>query len=361
MKTTKMVVILVLALGLTAEVANADFTFGEPTNLGPTVNSSADDSVPSLSADGLILVFASERPGGQGEADLWISMRATTSEPWGEPKNLGPPVNTSDTDWSLSLSPDGCTLYYASQRSGGVGGSDICVPPRATTDDAWGEPVNLGPTINHSGHDGTPFISEDGLELYFTSLFRSGGYGGDDIWVSTRETKEDEWGTPMNLGPVVNSGYEELFPILSADGLSLFFSSGLIGPARPGGSGRSDIWVTRRKTRDADWGEPVNLGPPINSSEAEWSPTFSADSSTLYFAAGRFGQGDLYEVSIKPVVDLNSDGIVDSADMCIIVDNWHTDEPLCDIGPMPWGDGIVDVQDLIVLAEHLFEEIPPVE
>ena len=153
--------------------ANADFIFGEPTNLGPLVNSSADDSVPSLSADGLILVFASERPGGQGEADLWMTTRATTSEPWVEPQNLGSPVNTPDTDWCLSLSPDGCTLYYASQRSGGIGGSDIWVSMRATTDDAWGEPVNLGPAINHSGHDGTPFISEDGLELYFSSLFRS--------------------------------------------------------------------------------------------------------------------------------------------------------------------------------------------
>ena len=63
----------------------------------------------------------------------------------------------------------------------------------------------------------------------------------------------------------------------------------------------------------------------------------------------------------EPLVDFNVDGIVDSADMCIMVDHWGTDEPLCDIGPMPWGDGIVDVQDLIVLAEHLFEEFLPVE
>jgi hypothetical protein len=68
------------------------------------------------------------------------------------------------------------------------------------------------------------------------------------------------------------------------------------------------------------------------------------------------GMRDLWQVSIEPVVDLNADGIVDTADMSMIVDHWGTDEPLCDIGPMPWGDGIVDVQDLIVLSEHLFEE-----
>ena len=66
-------------------------------------------------------------------------------------------------------------------------------------------------------------------------------------------------------------------------------------------------------------------------------------------------------MSIEPVVDLNGDGIVEADDICIMIDYWGTDEKLCDIGPMPWGDGIVDVQDLIVLAEHLFEGIPPVE
>ena len=73
------------------------------------------------------------------------------------------------------------------------------------------------------------------------------------------------------------------------------------------------------------------------------------------------GGWDLYQVSILPVVDLNNDGIVDAIDICMIVDAWGTDDPLCDVGPMPWGDGIVDVQDLIVVAEHLFEEFPPVE
>jgi len=92
----------------------------------------------------------------------------------------------------------------------------------------------------------------------------------------------------------------------------------------------------------------------------EGIPSLSPDQKTLY--VGIEGGGwDVYEVPIVPIVDLNSDGIVDAADMCIIVDHWGTDEPLCDIGPMPWGDGIVDVQDLVVLAEHLFEEIPPVE
>ncbi|MFH1718152.1 MAG: LamG-like jellyroll fold domain-containing protein [Planctomycetota bacterium] len=103
----------------------------------------------------------------------------------------------------------------------------------------------------------------------------------------------------------------------------------------------------------------MNLGPTVNSSAEDFSPNISANGSTLFFSSGQpggLGGDDIWQVTINPIVDLNGDGIVDSADMCIMVDNWGTDNSLCDIGPMPWGDGIVDVQDLIVLAEHLFED-----
>ena len=81
----------------------------------------------------------------------------------------------------------------------------------------------------------------------------------------------------------------------------------------------------------------------------------------LYFTRGATAHANdynIWQVEVTPIVDLNSDGIVDATDMCIIVDNWYTDNSLCDIAPAPMGDGVVDVQDLIVLAEHLFETIP---
>lgn len=96
----------------------------------------------------------------------------------------------------------------------------------------------------------------------------------------------------------------------------------------------------------------------------ESGASFTADGTRFFFHGGHtgsYGYTDLWEAEVLPVVDLNADGIVDAADMCIIVDNWGTDKPLCDIGPTPFGDGIIDVQDLIVLAEQLFEEIPLVE
>jgi Tol biopolymer transport system component len=219
--------------------------------------------------------------------------------------------------------------------------------------------MNLGPSVNSSVHDRTPCISADGLTLYFVSN-RPGGYGDTDIWITTRIAKEAEWETPVHLATSVNSPYAERQPTISADGRILFFVS-----YRPSEFGDADIWMTTRQTSErmpeGYWGEPVNLGPPVNTAYKDHGPDISSDGRSLFFSSDRPGGAgafDLYQLSIDPIVDLNGDGIVDAADMCIIVDHWGTDDPLCDIGPMPWGDGIVDVQDLIVLAEHLFEELP---
>jgi len=334
--------------------ANADFTFGTPTNLGPTVNSSAWDSDPIVLADGLSLFFDSTRPGGYGNLDVWVTTRETVQDPWGQPVNLGPPINSAADEASGDISPDGLEFYFISNRSGGSGGHDIWVTTRETIQDSWGDPVNLGSTVNSSANDWGGCISADGLSFFFSSN-RSGGHGIHDLWVSTRPTLSDPWGEPVNLGSKINSSVYDYSPMLSPDGLRLFFSSNRLSEY-----GDWTIWVTERATREDNWGAPANLGPAINSWADQENPYISTDGSTLYFAStrpGGSGDVDLWQVSIEPIVDLNGDGIVDAADICIIVDNWGTDEPLCDIGPMPWGDGIVDVQDLVVLAGHLFENI----
>ena len=92
-------IVLVLALCMVAEVANADFTFGTPTKLGPLVNSSYREFNPSISADGLSLYFISNRSGGVGGLDIWVTTRETTDGPWGAPVNLGPTVNTPAGEW----------------------------------------------------------------------------------------------------------------------------------------------------------------------------------------------------------------------------------------------------------------------
>jgi len=336
--------------------ANADFTFGIPTNLGPPVNSEAGDASVAISSDGLEMYLVSERPGGQGQADLCVATRATTEDEWGTPVNLGPTVNSPDWDSEPAISADGLSLYFDSGRPGGLGEEDIYVTTRPTKNDPWGTPVNLGPPINSSAWDSEPFITADGLSLYFDST-RPGGYGESDVYMSTRLSKEDPWGEPVNLGPIVNSPGWEGCPNLSSDGRVLF----IFGFSREGMVGPVDIWMATRPTENDDWMECVKLGPEVNSPSVDTNPCISADGSVLYVQSlrdGGLGDFDIWQIPIDPVVDLNADGIVDSADMVILVDQWGTDDPLCDIGPMPWGDGIVDVQDLIVLAEHLFESLP---
>jgi hypothetical protein len=361
----KMCVIIVLALITSlGSQARADFIFGTPTNLGPTVNSSAVEAEPSISADGLLLFFNGDRSGGLGGWDIWLSTRPTTEDEWAVPENLGLTINSSGNEYGASMTADGLTLVFGSNRSGGYGRSDIYMATRETTEDPWGIPMNLGPTLNTSGGDGAR-ISADGLMLIIVSG-RPGDLGGGDFWVSTRAMTDDPWGDPVHLGPPVNSAFGEEYPCISPDGLALFFSSASFASPRPSGFGDSDIWMATRTTIDAEWGEPVNLGPSVNTVYTERAPSLSADGSMLYFASNQSGtvggaRLDLWHVPIIPIVDLNADGIVDSADMCILVDNWGTDEPLCDIGPMPWGDGIVDVEDLVVLAEHLFEDFSGID
>jgi hypothetical protein len=114
--------------------------------------------------------------------------------------------------------------------------------------------------------------------------------------------------------------------------------------------------MARRTTTSDPWGTPVNLGPKVNSSSHENCARISADGATLHFFSLRPGgilSQDLWQVPVIPIVDFNGDGNVDGCEVCMIVDAWGTDDSLCDIGSMPWGDGVVDLEDLRTLAEHI--------
>jgi hypothetical protein len=336
--------------------AIADFTFGTPAPV-PNVNNVQADGNPSISTDGRELFFGSNRPGGNGNSDIWVAMRETTEDDWGEPVNLGSNVNSPYEERYPNVSANGLSLYFTSSRHGGFGGTDIWVTTRKTTSDPWEQPVNLGSTVNKSGDEWESFISTNELALYFTCDW-PGGSGSFDIWVTTRQMKEDPWAPAENLGPTVNSSSGDGAPCISGDGLTLFFCSSW--PSSPYVLDFYDLYITRRSNTGVDWIELDNLGPTVNSTSGDVSPSVSSDGRMLYFSSQRQGgpgDWDIWQVPILPIVDLNGDGIVDASDMCAIVDYWGTDEQLCDIGPMPWGDGIVDVHDLIVLAEHLFEDV----
>ncbi len=349
----------------------ANFTFGEITNLGPPVNSDCQDSGASFPADGLSLFFDSDRP-DHGDWDLFMVTRETPDTDWGNPVNLGPNVNKPEgslsgmsgdwDEWDASISTDGLELYFSrgSRTHNSPIYHDLYVTTRETTDDEWGTAVDLGVTVNSSADDGGACISADGLSLYFMSK-RSGGQGKKDIWVTTRPTINADWGVPTNLGPTVNSSSSEFAPNITADGLTLIFSSN-----RPVMHGSwSNLWVTTRRTTSDPWREPFNLGPFINTNDGVDFADISPDGSTLFVScyklqrSGAYGRYDIWQAPIIPIVDFNGDGEVDTDDLLILIDNWGINEPLCDIGPTPFGDGIVDIKDLEVFMSYWEKENIP--
>jgi len=353
-----------LLSGLDSPPADAAFTFGEPVNIESVIPvlDATHDSIDFLSPDGLEMYIESDGHGGYGDWDMWVLRRAAIDADWGPLENLGPTLNTPRTDSPGSISADGLTLYFSSRRPGGYGDYDIWTTTRATKNTPWGPPVNMGPKINSSTADGCPSISTDGLELYFES-FRLGGYGGGDIYVTKRATTNDPWGQPVSLGAVVNSPYQEHSLCLSADGLLLLFADNYENQnsLRPGGYGGCDMWMTRRASLSDPWQTPVNLGPKVNSPAHEVVPRISCEGSILYFSACYGTTWENWQVPILPVVDFNADGKVDLVDLVMLIDNWGTNQTLCDIGPMPWGDGKVDIEDLKVFMTYYEKENPAVK
>ena len=341
--------------GLDAPAAYADFTFGEPVNLGPVVNSPYAEAAALLSPDGLELYFQSDRPDGYEGADIWVVKRKNAEEDWGAPANLGPEINLGTWAQAGTISTDGLTLYFASDRLGGD--VDLYRAARTTKDDPWGTPISLGPVVNSLAYDDLPVVSADGLELFFMSD-RAGGSGDVDIWVATRATEGEAWGKPENLGPTVNTAAADIVTHISPDGLRLLVLSG-----RPGGFGHWDTYMATRSSKGAAWALPVNLGPSFNTAYSDEGTSMSCDGLFLYFddygyqRPGGCGGSDLWRVPILPIVDFNGDEIVDTDDLVTLIEHWGQYDPLCDMGPMPWGDGKVDEKDLKVLMSYWGQEV----
>ncbi len=278
--------------------------WSEPVNLGPVVNSEFNDQHPAISADGLSLYITSDRPGGFGRFDIYVSKRASLDDDWGPPQSLGPIINTEFPDQNSvpTFSADGHRMYFCADRPGGFGEDDIWVSFREdTTDDfGWQPATNLGSGVNTEKTECGPTIFEDRHEgvttLYFTrSASARCGFGDPnekcDIYASTLND-DGTFGTAVPV-PELNSGFRDTRTTIRNDGLEFFLTS-----SRPVGSfGALDLWVsTREMTLDA-WSAPANLGPTINTAFNDGAPALSCDGTTLYFYSNRpggFGRNDLY-------------------------------------------------------------------
>lgn len=274
-----------------------------PVNLGPAINSPFLDQGASITRDGLSLYFQSDRPGGLGGTDIYISQRACTDEAdaacaWQPGVNLGPTVNTISSEAAPRVTIDGHRLYLNSDRPGGFGNFDLYVSRRRDKRDdfAWGEPVNLGAGVNTAAFEAQadPFEDDETgtAGIHFTS-FRAAGSGGLDIYLATLGPD----GTFGSVVPVteLNTPFADQQPAIRRDGLEMFIASN-----RTGTFGLLDLWVTTRASTTALWSEPVNLGPVVNGTVGDSRPALSFDGTTLYFQsprAGGFGFFDLYQTT----------------------------------------------------------------
>ncbi len=265
----------------------------EPVNVGDNVNSIGEEYMPNLTADGQTIFFTSRRPGCTGgyqaefrdfTEDFYYSEMVDGK--WQPCKNLGPPINTDFNEGAPSFSPDGQWAYFAScGRDGGYGSCDIYMSRLQGT--TWSKPQNLGPIINTPAWESQPCISNDGKTLYFSSN-RPGGLGTHDIWYAT--LVNGKWTEPKNMGAPVNSEGSEQGPFIHADGKTFYFSSDF----HPG-FGNYDMFISRATangwSKPDNLGYPLNT----SGAEAQIFVESKGNQGFLASSrAGGLGKNDIY-------------------------------------------------------------------
>jgi len=276
-------------------------TWSEPVNLGSTINTTFNEQGPTLSNDELSLYFGSDRPGGIGGFDVWVSQRACKDCAWEAPLDLGPAVNTASDETGPGLSVDGHLLFFRSTRPGGAGLGDVFLSKRANPKDdfGWGVPVALGPGVNTAAAEaGAEFLqsAEDGAaNLYFN---RAPPGGTADLYYAAITRDGETLGPAVLISELSDPIATDQGPTLRSDGREVFFFS-----TRPGGLGGADLWTSTRRSVHDPWTTPVNVGAPVNSTAAEQQPSLSGEGRTLLFASSRsggFGGTDIWVSTRTP-------------------------------------------------------------
>lgn len=266
------------------------------------VNTPSLDGCPILSPDGLSLYMASDRPGGRGGLDIWVARRASEGAPFGAPVNLPPPINSASADFCPTPVRGG--LYFVSRRatSESCGLADIYF---AETDGAggWRAPEHLacdplGPNGSLDEQGPSLLEARGKTELYFSRhvpVPPGATPVPGDIYVSRLGAGGFGPATPVTE---LNSAASDIQPNIRRDGLEIVFSSD-----RAGAPGGPDIWASTRASVGEAWSTPVRLGSNVNTNAAETRPSFSWDARTLLFgrAPGPEGSSDIYATTREPV------------------------------------------------------------
>jgi flagellar motor protein MotB len=287
---------------------------GVYTSMGDAINSKAPDYGPALAGNDSVMLFSSKRKRrgvtSQVDEDLYISRREGIS--WADAVPLPKPINSPYNEGSACLSKDGRTIFFARCECPGCGGNCDLYTAAMGKDGKWGAPKSLGPLVNSPAWDSQPTLSQSGDTLYFASD-RLGGFGLSDIYF-TRKLKNGQWSTAENVGPVVNTRENEVSPFYHPLYHVLYFSS----RGQLLNFGDFDIYKTYRVL--GRWQEPKNIGPLVNGKGSEYYFTIDAQSKNLYYArseAAEMQNLDLYSFPLpmeaQPLATTHVEGtLVDS-------------------------------------------------
>lgn len=287
------------AMTLTAMEMTKHPVSAEVINMGNTINSRYADYSPLITKDGNTLIFTSRREGSTGNLtdaykeyfeDVYISHKKDGK--WSTPASISSEINTNTHDASVALSPHETALYiYRTDEA--LTGGDIYLSKFNGRE--WGEPAMMETEINtEEGWEASGSISQDSSVFYFSSN-REGGYGGKDIYRVVK-LPNGKWSKALNLGPEVNTPYDDDAPFIFADNKTLYFSSR--GHTTMGGY---DIFRTRLSD-DGSWSFPENLGYPVNSVDDDIYLVLSPDGKKGYYSSTRddgYGQTDIYSVRMS--------------------------------------------------------------
>ncbi|MEZ5040748.1 MAG: OmpA family protein [Saprospiraceae bacterium] len=244
----------------------------EPDNLGPNINTTGQEYLPAFTADGEYLVYTTRI---NGQEDFYYSRKVKGEWQLGQPLEQ---LNTPMNEGAQSISADGRLLIFTACAGGGdVGGCDLYYSEYKGS--GWTRPEKIPGEVNSKYWESQPALSADGKTLFFASD-RPGGLGRRDIWMSKLQTN-GQWGPPTNLGDSINTPDHDQCPFLHSDGQTLYFCS----DGWPG-MGGNDLYFSRR-TPDGKWGKPTNLGYPINTTANEGTLVVSLDGKTAYFATDK--------------------------------------------------------------------------
>jgi hypothetical protein len=291
---------LFCALFLFLSAQQKDTIKMEIKNVGSQINSPFPDYAPLISADGNNMIFTSPRPinekdiikGKPGTENVYVTYYDDKNGRWLVTFIVGPTINRPDVDNSaIALSNDGQRMLL--YRGGNEQNANGDILESILTGEEWSDPVRLPEPINSDENETSASISPDGRTIYFVSD-RKWGYGGRDIWYSTQD-ETGTWGEAINLGKLINSAEDEEGVFIHPNGKALFFSSK--GHNTTGGF---DIFMSVYDETTLTWAEPENLGYPINTAENEIYFVLQGNGKTGYYASSKpdgYGDLDIYSVT----------------------------------------------------------------